>query len=146
VLLPLQSLVLLLPPLQSLLLPLRSLLLLLPLWCRVGVVVAIRSSCRCRCDAKLVLLPLWCEARAVATTSCKAGGAAAISTVAIGRDRIAGIPAPSRVAIYKGDPWRSRILSGAESKRMQKIINSYYLTFWVVILTTMLAWTTGALA
>jgi len=65
--------------------------------------------------------------------SCKAGGAAAISTVAIGRDRIAVIAAPRRVAIYNGDPTRSlkiayfkwsKIGEDAEDRRL---VRSYVL-------------------
>jgi len=35
------------------------------------------------------------------------------------------------------DPWRSRVLRGAGSERLQKVVDSYDLTFWVAILTTM---------
>jgi len=72
----------------------------------VAAATVMQSWCCCR-DAKLVPLTPRCEARAVAATSCKVGGAGAISTVTIGRDRIAGIAAPSRVAIYNGDPTQS---------------------------------------
>ena len=74
-----------------------------------------------------------CEARAVAATGCKAGGAAAISTVVIGRDCVAGIAAPSRVAIYNGDPTRSLKIayfkwSGiGEDAEDRRLIRSYVL-------------------
>jgi len=72
----------------------------------VAAATVMQSWCRCH-DAKLLSLTLRCETRAVAATSCKVGGAAAISTVTIGRDRIAGIAAPNRVGIYNSDPTQS---------------------------------------
>jgi len=58
-----------------------------------------------------------------------------ISTVAIGRDRIAGIAAPNRVAIYNGDPTRSLKIvyfkwSGiGEDAKDRRLVQSYVLGY-----------------